>query len=105
MIRIVITLTAATLLLSACAPAALVYAESRNVSRVAIVPLMAELAPGKEAGAAADCAIKGMTYGEVLALPNTNALKDPADLRARLVPILARPAAQECLAAVPTVSP
>lgn len=90
----------AVLLHSGCA-GALVYAESRKVTREGIIPPLATLAPGVPTEGAADCVMKGLTQGEVISLPNSGTLDDPSRASAFVQGVLARPDVGACVANLP----
>lgn len=89
--------------LQGCA-GAIVYGESRKVSREVLSPVVAEQQPGLETEAATTCILKGMTVGEVLSLPNSTAGNEPAALSGLVTEVTARPGVADCLAAVPKVA-
>ncbi|GEM_PF-1905359 len=89
----------AALVLSGCAPATLVYGESRKVSKGLIAPIMAAERPGAANEAATICVLKGMTVGEVLSLPNSKMAEQPEALRGFVLQVAARPGVGDCLAA------
>ena len=89
--------------LQGCA-GAVVYGESRKVSREVISPVVAVEQPGLETEAATTCILKGMTVTEVLSLPNSAAGKEPAALQGLVREVSVRAGVAECLAAVPGVA-
>lgn len=89
--------------LQGCA-GAIVYGESRKVSREALAPTVAAAMPGMDTAAATDCIIKGMTVVEVLALPNSTTGNQPEALSGMVAEVSTRPGVDACLAAVPRVA-
>ncbi len=89
--------------LQGCA-GAVVYGESRKVSREILSPVVAAEQPGVETEAATTCILKGMTVGEVLSLPNSSDGNQPEVLRGLVRDVGARPGVGECLAAAPKVA-
>ncbi len=92
-----VLLLLAVLAQSGCAAA--VYAESRKVTREGITPPLATLAPGVPTDAASDCAMKGLTQGELLSLPNSGTLDGGPKADAFVAGLVARPKVVACLAA------
>jgi len=86
--------------LSGCA-GAVIYGESRKVTREAVRPIIAEAMPGRDADAASLCVVKGMTPGEVLSLPNSDTIKATESFAPVVRGIMARPDVAACLATVP----
>lgn len=93
-------MTLAAWSLSGCA-GAIIYGESRKVTREAVRPIVAEAMPGVDADAASLCVIKGMTAGEVLSLPNSNTIKATDTFAPVVRGVMARPDVATCLATVP----
>ncbi len=93
MIKVVLVM--AVLMQSGCAAA--VYAESRRVTRLGITPPLASLEPGIQTDAAATCVMKGLTQGELLSLPNSGTLDDPATAKTFVAGVIARPSVAACL--------
>lgn len=89
--------------LQGCA-GAVVYGESRKVSREVLAPVVALEQPDADTEAATTCILKGMTVSEVLALPNSTAGNEPAALRGLVQEVAARPGVAACLAAAPRVA-
>lgn len=89
--------------LQGCA-GALVYGESRKVSREALAPTVAAAMPDIDTAAATDCIIKGMTVVEVLALPNSTSGNQPEALSGMVQEVTTRPGVDTCLAAAPKVA-
>lgn len=89
--------------LQGCA-GALVYGESRKVSREVLAPVVAAELPGSATVAATDCILKGMTVVEVLSLPNSTAGNQPDALRDLVREVALRPGVGACLAAAPAVA-
>ncbi len=98
MSKVWIAIAAAAVSVQGCAPATIVYGESRKVSRELIAPVMAEDQPGVENDAATTCILKGMTVGEVLSLPNSEMAKQPDTLRGFVRGVAVRPGVGDCLA-------
>jgi hypothetical protein len=78
-----------------------IYGESRQETREGITPPLAVLAPEVPTEGAADCVMRSLTQVEILTLPNSGTLDDPAQAEAFVKGVLARPGAAACLAAVP----
>lgn len=97
MVRVLLLLAAFAQ--SSCAVA--IYGESRKVTREGITPPMATLAPGLPTDGAADCVMKSLTQAEIMTLPNSGTLDDPARAEAFAKDALARPGVAACLAALP----
>jgi len=91
-------------LLQGCGPAAVVYGESRKVSRQIIAPIIAEDLPGMANEPAATCILKGMTVSEVLSLPNSAMAQQTESLRGFVRQVAVRPGVADCLAIVPKVA-
>ncbi len=89
--------------LQGCA-GAVIYGESRKVSREVLSPVVAAELPAYEAAAATDCVLKGMTVTEVLSLPNSTAGNQPEALRGLVREVSQRAGVPECLAAAPAVA-
>jgi len=89
--------------LQGCA-GAVVYGESRKVSRNVLGPVVAVELPTVETAMATDCIIKGMTVVEVLSLPNSTAGNQPDALRDLVREVATRQGVGECLAAAPQVA-
>lgn len=86
--------------MSGCA-GAVIYGESRKVTREAVMPFMAAEAPGRDPEGASQCVIKGMTAVEVLSLPNSSTIQAEAEFGAVVREVMARPGVAACIAAVP----
>ena len=89
--------------LQGCA-GAVIYGESRKVSREVISPVVAAEQPGIDTAEATTCILKGMTVGETLSLPNSTAGNQPGALRALVREVSGRPGVGDCLAAAPRVA-
>lgn len=89
--------------LQGCA-GAVIYGESRKVSREVLSPIVAAELPASEPVAATDCILKGMTVTEVLSLPNSTAGRQPGALAALVREVALRPGVPDCLAAAPAVA-
>jgi hypothetical protein len=81
-----------------------IYAESRKVVRDGVSASLVRVAPESENGAATDCVLRAMTQGEIVGLPNSGTLDDPARADAFVRGVLARPEASGCIAAAPKVA-
>lgn len=103
--RILMLAAVSALTLQGCAPVALIYADKRGDSKAAIAPLVARAHPDVDTDAATTCVVKGMTYGEVFALPTSDATKDAAANQVQVTELLARPIVSGCIAALPRVQP
>ncbi len=97
-----IFLVLAVLSQSGCAAA--IYAESRNVTRAGITPPLATLMPAVPTDPAADCVMRGLTQGELLSLPNSGTLDDPAKAETFVKGVMARPKVVTCVGAIPKVA-
>lgn len=89
--------------LQGCA-GAVIYGESRKVSREVLSPVVAVGLPAYQTDAATDCILKGMTVAEVLSLPNSTAGNEPAALQALVAEVALREGVPACLAAAPVVA-
>ena len=98
-----IFLLAAALMQSGCVGAA-IYGESRRVTREGIAAPLAVMMPDTDNAAATDCAMKGLTQGEIVSLPNSGTLDDPARAQAFVKGVMARPGVGDCLATAPKVA-
>jgi hypothetical protein len=88
---------------SGCVGAA-IYGESRKVTREGIAAPLATMMPETENRAATDCVMKGLSQGEIISLPNSGTLDDPARAEAFVSGAMARPGVGACLAAAPKVA-
>lgn len=96
-------IVAAAFGLQGCA-GAVIYGESRKVSREVLSPVVAAELPAFATEAAMDCIIKGMTVAEVLSLPNSSSGNEPAALQALVADVALRDGVAACLAAAPAVA-
>lgn len=80
---------------------AAIYAESRKVTREGITPPLASIAPGAPTEPAATCVMRGLSQVEIMALPNSGTLDDPARAEALVRDVTARPEVAECIDALP----
>ncbi len=101
--RMKVLLMIAVMSQSGCVGAA-IYAESRNVTRQGVAAPLATMMPETDNKAATDCVMKGLTQGEIIGLPNSGTLDDPARAEAFVSGAMARPGVGECLAAAPKVA-
>ncbi len=95
-----IAVAGVALLVQGCAPATIIYGESRKVSRSMIAPVMVETAPTAANEAATTCILKGMTVAEVISLPNSAMGKQPDTLRGFVGEVATRPGVGDCIAKV-----
>lgn len=91
----------AVLMQSGCVVGGAIYAESRKVTREGISAAVARAAPEAENDTATTCVLKGLTQGEIIGLPNSGKLDDPARADALVREVLARPGVSDCVAAAP----
>ena len=98
MTRVLLMLAALTL--SGCVGAA-IYGESRKVTRAGIAAPLASMMPDTDTAAATTCVMKGLTQGEILGLPNSGTLDDPARAEAFVTGAMARPGVGACIEALP----
>lgn len=91
----------AVLMQSGCVVGGAIYAESRKVTREGLAPAVARAAPEAENEAATTCILKGLTQVEIVGLPNSGRLDDPARADALVREVLARPGVSDCIAAAP----
>ncbi len=103
--RLLSVICTAAFLLSGCAPAAIIYDGSRKGTVSVTERVVAHTHPKLEANAAAECVIKGMTYGEVLKIGTSNTTKLSQQSYDIVSEASGRPEAAECLAALPEVQP
>jgi hypothetical protein len=89
--------------LQGCA-GAIIYGESRKVSRDVLAPVVAAELPDNDTAAATTCILKGMTVAEVLSLPNSTAGKKPEALSALVRDVAMRDGVGACLAAAPRIA-
>lgn len=88
---------------SGCVGAA-IYGESRKVTREGIAAPLATMMPGTDNAAATTCVMKGLSQMEIVSLPNSGTLDDPAKAESFVKGAMARPGVGDCLAAAPKVA-
>ncbi|MGB5556907.1 MAG: hypothetical protein WBN04_02740 [Paracoccaceae bacterium] len=101
--RLLLTMSAAAVVLSGCAPVAIVYDASRKGSVSVAERILAQTHPDVDSGAAAECVIAGMTYGEIVKLGTSDTTKVTVKSRDLVAEMVQRPKTAECLAALPKV--
>ena len=91
--RQIFVITTTAVLLSGCAPAAIVYDGSRKQTASVAERILAQTHPNIDSSAAAECVIQGMTYGEIVKLGISDTTKVTAQSRDLVaeVPSPARP--------------
>jgi hypothetical protein len=97
--RLLAATIASAMLLSGCAPAVLIYHETRKVSKERTIAILAETVPEADREIQAECIMKGMTYGEVLGMGNSDPVRALPQHRALIAEVAKRPAVVECVAA------
>ncbi len=102
--RLILLTSAAAVLLSGCAPAAIIYDGSRKGTHSVAERLLAQTHPQVDSAAAADCVIKGMTYAEIVKLGVTDTTKVTAESRDLVAEVVQRPVTAQCIAALPVVA-
>ena len=99
--RVLILAAAAAVVLSGCAPVAIVYDASRKGSVSVAERIFAQTHPDVASDAAAECVIQAMTYGEIVKLGTSDTTVVTAKSRDLMAEVVKRPKAAECLAALP----
>ena len=98
MVKAMVAVLAMSFGLQGCA-GAIVYGESRNVTKDVLAPAVALEQPNLPQEAAVTCILKGMTVVEVLQLPNSARAKEMEQVRAFVREVAVREGVPECLAA------
>ncbi len=82
--------------LSGCAPAVLVYHETRKVAKERVTVYLDGQDPAHDHAVRAECVIKAMSYGEIVKLANDDPAYAKADDDALIAKAAARPAVATC---------
>ena len=99
--RQIFVITTTAVLLSGCAPAAIVYDGSRKQTASVAERILVQTHPNVDSSAAAECVIQGMTYGEIVKLGISDTTKITAQSRDLVAEVVQRPKTAECIAALP----